>query len=317
MKRLTSHRDGLTGERLRVRYGPREPLIIDGESLQIPQGKISALVGANGSGKSTLLKTLARQLPQESGNIVLDGLDIATIPTRELARKLGILFQERHAPGDLTVEELVSHGRYPHRRFLESLCAEDETAVRNAMEMAGIGELRHRLVRQLSGGQKQLAWIAMAVAQAPRYLLLDEPTTFLDMAHQFDVMDVLVRLNRDLGMSIVLVLHDLNLAARYADRLFALRAGKIIASGAPDAVLTEETLRRVFDVDTLIVRDEARKTVCCIPLKRTARAEQGARAGQPGLNDFTGADGRARPLKGTARQGVDRLQPFPERYQEV
>lgn len=268
----------MTAEGIRVRYGPRDPLIIDGESLRIPQGRISALIGANGSGKSTLLKTLARQLPPESGNIVLDGLDIATVPTRELARKLGILFQERHAPGDLTVEELVSHGRYPHRSFLESFGAEDETAVGNAMGMAGIGELRHRLVGQLSGGQKQLAWIAMAVAQNPRYLLLDEPTTFLDMAHQFDVMDVLVRLNRDLGMSIVLVLHDLNLAARYADRLFALRAGKIIAAGAPDEVMTEGTLRRVFDVETLIVRDEARKTVCCIPLKRSTSGPQGSRS---------------------------------------
>ena len=259
---------GLDGEKLRLRYDPHQPLVIDGESLRIPHGKITALIGANGSGKSTLLKALARQLQPESGRVILDGHDIATLAPRRLAQKLGILFQEHIAPGDLTVEELIYHGRYPHRGLFESLTPEDHSAVEDALRMACLEAIRHRPLNQLSGGQRQLAWIAMAVAQSPAYLLLDEPTTFLDLAHQFDVMDLILRLNRELGKTVVLVVHDLNLAARYADYLFALHLGKVVAFGAPSEVLTVDTLRHVFEVETRIIRNQGEQAFFCIPVKR-------------------------------------------------
>jgi iron complex transport system ATP-binding protein len=262
--------EGISGEQLRVRYDPRESLVIDGESIRIPMGKITALIGPNGSGKSTLLKTLARQLKLEAGQVILDGRDIATLPSIELARNLGILFQENVAPNDLTVEELVFHGRHPHRRLFESLTGEDRVAVEEALRVSDLTALRHRPLNELSSGQRQLAWIAMVVAQAPRYFFLDEPTTFLDLAHQFDVMDLVKRLNRDLGKTVVLVLHDLNHAARYADHIFALQSGRIVATGTPSEVLSVETLRRVFDVETEIVRDEKRQTFFCVSIGRTA-----------------------------------------------
>ena len=266
---MSAGEQNLNGQQLVLRYDPQHAAVIDGESLRIPAGKITALIGANGSGKSTLLKALARQLVPESGYVILDGRDIATLPPRELACKLGILFQEHIAPGALTVEELIYHGRYPHRRLFESLTPEDHAAVDEALRMADLEGMRHRPMSQLSGGQRQLAWIAMALTQSSNYLLLDEPTTFLDMAHQFDVMDLIRRLNRELGKTIVLVVHDLNLAARYADYVFALREGKIVAAGKPSEVMTVDTLRAVFDVETHIVRDE--QTVFCIPVKRADR----------------------------------------------
>jgi iron complex transport system ATP-binding protein len=258
----------LSGERLTVRYHAGLPAVIDGESIRIPVGKITALIGPNGSGKSTLLKTLARQLVPEAGRVILDGRDIATLPPTQLAQKLGILFQENLAPGDLTVEELAYHGRHPHRRLFESLTPADHDAVEEALRLADLGALRNRPLRNLSAGQRQLAWIAMAVAQSPHYLFLDEPTTFLDLAHQFDVMDLVLRLNRELGKTIVLVAHDLNLAARYADHIFAMRDGHIVASGAPPEVLTVDTLRRVFNVEIRVIRDEAQKTFFCVPVKK-------------------------------------------------
>jgi iron complex transport system ATP-binding protein len=261
----------LSGEQLRVRYDPRESLVIDGESIRISIGKITALIGPNGSGKSTLLKTLARQVTPEAGRVILDGNDVVTMPSVELARKLGILFQENVAPGDLTVEELVFHGRHPHRRLFESLTPEDATAVDEALRLADLDDLRHRQISHLSAGQRQLAWIAMAVAQAPHYLFLDEPTTFLDLAHQFDVMDLIRRLNRELGKTIVLAVHDLNLVARYADHVFALRDGKIITSGTPTELLTVEILRQIFDVETKIIRGEAHETFFCVPIKKATR----------------------------------------------
>ncbi len=259
---------GIFGEKLRVRYDADKPAVIDGESISIPTGKITALIGPNGSGKSTLLKALARQLAPEAGRVILDGRDIAAFSSTELALKLGILFQENSAPSDLTVEELVYHGRHPHRRLFESLTPDDRDAVEEALRLADLTAFRHHQLSHLSAGQRQLAWIAMALAQAPHYLFLDEPTTFLDLAHQFDVMDLVLRLNRELGKTIVLVVHDLNLAARYADHLFALREGNIIASGSPSEVLTVEILRQVFDVETNIIRDDAHQTFYCAPVRR-------------------------------------------------
>ena len=257
---------GLHGDNLTVRYDRGMPVVIDGQSIAIPEEKIIALIGPNGSGKSTLLKTLARQLVPETGQVVLDGRDIAKLSRLQFARRVGMLFQENVAPAGLTVEDLVYHGRYGHRRLFESFTAEDRAAVEHALLMADIGHLRHRPVGRLSAGQKQLAWIAMALAQETQYLFLDEPTTFLDLAHQFEVMDLIHKLNRELHKTIVLVVHDLNLAARYADFIFALRDGRIVASGTPEVVLTVETLRQVFDVEARILRDETGRFLFCLPV---------------------------------------------------
>jgi len=255
-----------------VRYDREQPLVIDGQSIAIPAGKITALIGPNGSGKSTLLKTLARQLAPEAGQIVLDGRDIATLTRLQFARRVGILFQENVAPAGLTVEDLVYHGRFGHCRLFESFTPEDRTAVEHALHLAAIGHLRHRPVSQLSAGQKQLAWIAMALAQETQYLFLDEPTTFLDPAHQFEVMDLLLKLNRAHGKTIVLVVHDLNLAARYADNIFALRDGRMIASGSVSDVFEAATLRRVFDIETRILRDANGHVHFCLPVGKAGAA---------------------------------------------
>ena len=260
---------GLAGKNLTVRYQAKQSPIIEGQSFEIPVGKITVLIGPNGSGKSTLLKTLARQLLPELGSVILDGHDIVTFSPREFARRLGILFQENTAPNDLTVEELVYHGRHPHRRLFEPLTQEDRDAVEHALQISGADRLRYNLMSQLSSGQKQLAWIAMLLAQSPKYLFLDEPTTFLDLAHQFDIMDLVCRLNRELGNTVLLSVHDLNLAARYADHIFALRDGCIVASGSPASVLTVATLREVFHVETRIVHDDDSGVIYCVPLGKS------------------------------------------------
>lgn len=262
---------------LTVRYHKARPPVIVGQTIEIPVGKISILIGANGSGKSTLLKTLSRQLVPETGIVILDGYDIATLTTHEIAMSLGILFQENHAPNDLTVEELAYHGRYPHRRLFESLTIDDRVAVEEALELCGVTALRQRPVSQLSSGQKQLAWIAMLLAQSPHYLFLDEPTTYLDLAHQFDVMNLIRRLNQELGNTIVISMHDLNLAARYADAIFAVRDGKVVAAGSPEKVLTVETLGSVFDVEAKVLKDESTGALHCVPIGRRSLAAKGRR----------------------------------------
>ena len=261
---------GLVGDHLTVRYRAGQPPVLADQSIVIPVGRITAIIGPNGSGKSTLLKTLARQLLPEPGGVLLDGKDIARMPRRQLARRLGILFQENVAPNDLTVEELVYHGRYPHRRLFESFEQEDHDAVEQALRLAGVAPLRHQWVGHLSAGQKQLAWIAMALAQATDYLLLDEPTTFLDLAHQLEVMNLLRRLNRDLGKTLVLVLHDLNLSARYADHIMAMKEGRIVATGSPQEALTVQTLREVFDIEAQILYDTDGRIIACNPLRVVA-----------------------------------------------
>ncbi|HBP18288.1 MAG TPA: ABC transporter ATP-binding protein [Planctomycetes bacterium] len=261
---------GLSASELTVRYRRDRPPVLEEQSIALPLGGISVFIGPNGSGKSTLLKALARQLSPEAGQVVLDGRDLASYSGRELALRLGILFQENSAPNDLSVEELTYHGRYPHRRLFESLTEADHEAVERALTLCGATHLRHRPISQISSGQKQLAWIAMLIAQSPRYLFLDEPTTYLDMAHQFDVMNLIERLNEELGCTIVISVHDINLAARYADHVFALREGRLVASGTPEEVLRVETLREVFEVETRMFRDEETGTLHCVPLGRSA-----------------------------------------------
>ncbi len=262
--------EGIAAESLQVRYDARLPAVLEGVTLALPEGKITALIGPNGSGKSTLLKTLARQLLPESGHVSMNGRDLGGMPARELAQQLGILFQEHATPGDTSVEELVRHGRYPYSGFLRALSQQDIEAVEEALRLTDLTGLRQRPVSDLSGGQRQLAWIAMALAQETQYLFMDEPTTFLDLAHQFELMDLILRLNRTLGKTVVLVLHDLNLAARYADHLVVMHRGRIFASGEPGGLLTAETLREVFGVEARISRDETGH-LHCLPTGRAGR----------------------------------------------
>ncbi|MGO2081377.1 SIP domain-containing protein [Glutamicibacter arilaitensis] len=250
--------------------------IVDELSLDIPTGQVSIVVGANGCGKSTLLRALSRLLKPAGGQVLLDGADIHSRPAKEVAKTLGLLPQSPTAPDGITARELISRGRYPHQGLFKRFSAEDEAAVNRAMELTGTTELAERSVDELSGGQRQRVWIAMALAQETDLLLLDEPTTFLDVAHQLEVLDVVSELNRSRGITVVIVLHDLNLAARYADYLVALRHGKIYAAGHPNEVVTEKTVKDVFGMPSRVIPDPVGGTPLVLPIgrHRVLRTEQ-------------------------------------------
>ena len=240
---------GLSGEDLVLRYPSMDEPVINGERLVATPGAVTALVGPNGSGKSTLLRGLAKQLTPDDGSVLLDGRDVHSMGTKELARKLGLLSQESTSPESITVEDLVYHGRYPHRGFFETTTEEDVDAVDRAIDLAGCGHLREREVGSLSGGQKQLAWVAMVLAQDTDVLLLDEPTTFLDLHHQLEVMEIVETLRDESDITVVVVLHDIEQAARLADEMVALKEGAIQARGTPEEVVTEGLLAEVFEID--------------------------------------------------------------------
>lgn len=235
---------GLAATGLRVGYGER--VVLDDLDLLVRPGGVTALIGPNASGKSTLLRTLARLVRPRSGTVVLDGADVHRLPTREVAKRLGILPQSPVAPASITVGDLVWRGRHPHQRLGQRRRPEDEGAVVDALLATRTEDLIDRRVDSLSGGQRQRVWISMVLAQGTPYLLLDEPTTFLDVAHQVEVLDLLLDLNRDRGTTVVLVSHDLNQAARYAGTVVAMREGRIHASGKPADVLTPRMIAEVF-----------------------------------------------------------------------
>jgi iron complex transport system ATP-binding protein len=239
----------LTGEELVLSYPSGDEPVVDGESITVTAGSVTALVGPNGSGKSTLLKGLADQLTPDAGSVLVDGRTVASFGKKELARTLGLLSQESTSPNSITVEDLVYHGRYPYRGFFESVTDEDRRAVDRAIDLAGCGHLRDREVGQLSGGQKQLVWIAMVLAQDTDVLLLDEPTTFLDLRHQLEVMEIVETLRAESDITVVVVLHDIQQAARLADEMIALNEGAIHARGTPAEVVTEALLAEVFEID--------------------------------------------------------------------
>ncbi len=237
-------------------------------NVDIPIHRITALVGANGCGKSTLLKGLARLLKPQSGIVYLNGTAIAQLATKEVAKQLGMLPQSPIAPEGLTVRELVAQGRYPHQSWFQQWSKEDEQFMEQALAMTGMTELGDRPLDSLSGGQRQRAWIAMALAQNTPILLLDEPTTFLDLAHQIEVLDLLYDLNQTRGQTIVMVLHDLNQACRYADYLVAMKQGHIYAQGSPVEVMTEAMVREVFGLESRILPDPVTGTPMCIPISQ-------------------------------------------------
>lgn len=256
----------LSAESLSLAYGDR--VIVDGLDLTIPSGAITAIVGANGCGKSTLLRALARLISPRSGQVILDGKALHGRPTKEIARTLGLLPQSPVAPEGIAVADLVGRGRHPHQRMLARFTAHDYDVVARSLAATGITEFADRSVDELSGGQRQRVWIAMALAQETDILLLDEPTTFLDLTHQIEVLDLLTDLNREQGTTIVMVLHDINLAARYADHLFALRDGRVVTGGRPAEVLTSELVRDVFELEALVVPDPVSGTPMVLPRGR-------------------------------------------------
>lgn len=253
-------------EGVTLAYGERT--VVESLDLLVPPGQITTIIGANACGKSTLLRAMSRLLAPRQGRVVLDGKDLHRLPTREVARTLGLLPQSPIAPEGITVSDLVARGRHPYRRLLTRWTAEDDAAVARALELTGTADLADRPVDELSGGQRQRVWIAMALAQQTDILLLDEPTTYLDLSHQVEVLDLLTDLNRERGTTIVMVLHDLNLAARYADHLVAVKAGRVYAAGAPEAVLDAQLVREVFGMNSQVVTDPVSGRPLVLPISR-------------------------------------------------
>ena len=256
----------LSAEHLRLAYDRLE--VAADLSLEIPPGRITAIIGANGSGKSTTLRALARLLKPKNGVVFLDGHDIHRLSTKEVASRLGILPQGPIAPDGIKVVDLVARGRYPHQKWFRQWSDEDEEAVAEAMLATGTVDLAARPVDELSGGQRQCVWIAMTLAQGTDILLLDEPITYLDVAHEVEVLDLLVDLNQRYGRTIVLVLHQLDQACRYAHHLIAMRGGKIVAEGPPGEIVTDRLVHEVFDLRCQIVPDPLSGTPMVVPIGR-------------------------------------------------
>ncbi|PYE42904.1 iron complex transport system ATP-binding protein [Rhizobium sp. PP-F2F-G20b] len=269
---MTDH--SLVATELSAGYDGKE--ILKGLDLTIRSGRITVIVGANACGKSTFLRTLSRLLTPTKGHVLLDGTSIHRTPARQLARTLGLLPQAPIAPEGITVADLVSRGRHPHKSLFSRWTRKDDEAVDGALAATKTFDLAERPVDELSGGQRQRVWIAMALAQETEILLLDEPTTFLDINHQIEVLDLLTDLNRERGTTAVMVLHDLNLAARYADDLVAMAGGKIHAFGTPDEVLTEDMVREVFGLESRIIADPLSGRPMMLPIGRHRMAGIGA-----------------------------------------
>ncbi|MEK8131209.1 ABC transporter ATP-binding protein [Paenibacillus filicis] len=263
----------LFAERLQIGYGER--MIVNQLNVSIPSGKITALVGANGSGKSTILKTMARIMRPQKGGVFLDGKSIHQMQTKEVAKQLAMLPQNPVSPEGLTVSELVSFGRFPHQKGFGSLTKEDKEMIAWALDVTGMNEFAERPIDQMSGGQRQRAWIAMALAQGTDILFLDEPTTFLDMAHQLEVLKLLEKLNREEGRTIVMVVHDLNHAALYAHHIVAIKHGDLIVEGSPEEVITCDMLREVFAIRADIIQDPRTGAPLCFPYGLVGDIEAG------------------------------------------
>ncbi|WP_042470415.1 ABC transporter ATP-binding protein [Bacillus ndiopicus] len=254
---------GLQTKGLTLQYGNQT--IIDCLDFDIPLGKITVLVGANGSGKSTLLRSLARLLNPASGEILLDAQKLHSMSTKQIAKQLAILPQGPVAPEGITVQQLVKQGRYPHQSWFQQWSKKDEMLVEQALEATQLSALKDRPVDALSGGQRQRAWIAMTLAQETPIILLDEPTTYLDMTHQIELLDFLFELNRQSKRTVVMVLHDLNLACRYADHLVAIHNKKVAIEGAPEEIVTSQMVEEIFQLKAIIQKDPYFGTPLCIP----------------------------------------------------
>lgn len=239
-------------------------IVLKDINITIPKNKVTILVGSNGCGKSTLLKTMARLLKPMSGKVVLGDMDIFQRPSKEIAKELAILTQSPDAPSDLTVFNLVKQGRYPYQSWFNQWSKEDENIIEYALEKTGLSDIRNKKLSELSGGQKQRVWIAMTLAQQTDIILLDEPTNHLDIKYKIEVLDLLKHLNQHENRTIVIVLHDINLACRYADHIIAIKDGKVYAEGNPKEVITENLINDVFDINAKIIECPLFKTPLCI-----------------------------------------------------
>jgi iron complex transport system ATP-binding protein len=297
--------------------GYDERTVLDGLDLELPGDAFTVIVGPNACGKSTLLRTMARLLTPRRGTVLLDGTAIRELPTREVARRLGVLPQSPLVPEGVTVADLVGRGRQPYQRWWRQWSEQDSAAVDRAMTLADVATLADRPVDTLSGGQRQRVWIAMTLAQDTEALLLDEPTTFLDLAHQVEVLDLLHRLRAERGGTVVAVLHDLNQAARYADHLIAMRAGAVVAAGPPREILTVDLVREVFGLDCVVVPCPVTGAPLVVPaltspsLTRTAALAPAA-AADPVTTPGTVAP--AAPVPGTRPAGGDGTNPLAGSY---
>ena len=256
----------LRGEALTLAYGKKT--IAESLNVTIPDGHFTAIIGPNGCGKSTLLRTLSRLMTPVHGHVYLDGEEIQRYASKEVARRIGLLAQNATTPGDISVQELVARGRYPHQPLFTRWRQEDEDAVQRAMQATGIMNLASQSVDTLSGGQRQRAWRAMVLAQDTSIMLLDEPTTWLDISHQIDLLELLSELNRERGYTLAAVLHDLNQACRYATHLIALRDGKIVAEGAPKEIVTPALIEAIYGLRCVIIDDPVANTPLVVPLGR-------------------------------------------------
>ncbi|WP_342514762.1 ABC transporter ATP-binding protein [Sporosarcina sp. FSL K6-1522] len=262
--------------------GYQDHLLFENLDLSIPRGEITVFVGSNGCGKSTLLRSIARLLKPSDGSILLEGKDIHSLSSRNLAKKMGILPQGPVSPEGLTVQDLVKQGRYPHQSWLARWSAEDTKKTEEAMTATRIGDLRDQPIDRLSGGQRQRAWIAMTLAQDTEVILLDEPTTYLDMTYQIEILDLLFELNEQQNRTIIMVLHDLNLASRYAHNIVAIKDGSVYAQGKPEDIITCDLVRTVFGMECQVSTDPIFGTPYCVPFGR-------GRCILPGLQSHTGA----------------------------
>ncbi|MGG7177925.1 ABC transporter ATP-binding protein [Clostridium paraputrificum] len=247
---------------LNISYGNLD--IVKDLNLEIPKGKITTIIGANGCGKSTILKTIARILKPKSGEIFINGKELNSQSSKDLAKVMAVLPQSPQAPSGLTVGELISYGRFPHQNGFGKLKKEDNDIINWALEKTGILEFKDRPIEALSGGQRQRAWIAMSLAQETDILLLDEPTTYLDLAHQLEVLNLLEELNKKEGRTIVMVIHELNNAARFADHMIGVKKGRIVCQGTAHEVMTKENLREIFNIDAEIIDDPRNGKPVCI-----------------------------------------------------
>lgn len=261
----------LSAEKLTLSY--ETATIINNISIEIPKGKISVLIGSNGCGKSTILKSLSRLLQPTGGSVFLDGKSIHSQPSKEVAKKLAILPQAPEAPEGLTVEELCNFGRHPHKKLFSKSSREDKEMVEWALAATGMTELKDRPLDSLSGGQRQRAWISMSLSQGTDLLLLDEPTTYLDIAHQIEVLDLLRTLNREHGRTIVMVLHDLNQAAQYGDYLISIADGEVYKAGKPEEIFTKDLFRDVFGLECCIMKNPLDQKPMCFPMGLCNRAK--------------------------------------------
>ena len=250
----TVHDHSISVANLRVGYTPDRPVISD-LSLNIPGGQVTTIIGPNGCGKSTLLRAIGRLIPSQGGEVHLADTDIGSMKRKDIAKTIGVLPQSPISPPGLIVSDLVSRGRHPHQSWIRQWSSSDEEEVNAALEMTDVAELADRSVDSLSGGQRQRVWISMVLAQHTDVLFLDEPTTYLDLAHSIEVLDLVNRLRRDLDRTVVMVLHDLNLAIRYSDNLVVMRDGDLIATGKPEEIITSELLKDVFELDATVIED--------------------------------------------------------------